>query len=152
MSTVNAKHVAVVGAGNWGTALSLTLANLGHSVKLWAYEKEVVESIHTRRENELYMPGVRLPAGVSATSDLAEALRGADILLTVMPSHVCRTLYEQMPPHLRREMIIVSATKGLDTERAIQVVQSLRDLVREQGRAGIMVTHDMRAAAKARLK
>ena len=50
--------VATIGAGNWGTALSSSLAALGHDVRLWAYEKEVVESIRTRRENSLFMPGI----------------------------------------------------------------------------------------------
>jgi glycerol-3-phosphate dehydrogenase (NAD(P)+) len=56
------KNVAIIGAGSWGTALSLTLANLGHAVKLWAYEREVLESIRLRRENTWFLPGVRLPA------------------------------------------------------------------------------------------
>jgi glycerol-3-phosphate dehydrogenase (NAD(P)+) len=122
-------HVAIIGAGSWGTALSLTLSNLGHAVRLWAYEEEVVESIRARHENELFMPGVRLPESVIPTHDLAEALRSAEIVFTVMPSHVCRTLYEQMLPHLGPEMIFVSATKGLDTERLMRMSEVFRSVV-----------------------
>lgn len=121
--------IAVIGAGNWGTALSLTLAKLGHTVSLWAYEREVVESIRTRHENELFMPGVRLPESVGATNDLAEALGGAEIVLTVTPSHVCRSLYEQMLSHLSPKMIFVSATKGLDTERLMRMSEIIRSVV-----------------------
>jgi len=123
------RPIAIIGAGSWGTALSLTLANLGHHVRLWAYEKEVAESIRTRRENELFMPGVRLPETVFPTNDLHAALQGAEIVVTVMPSHVCRSLYEQMLPFLGAEMIFVSATKGLDTERLMRMSEVLRSVV-----------------------
>jgi len=82
------KKIAIIGAGNWGTALALTLANLGHDVRLWAYEQEVVRSIRARRENALFMPGVKLPESVRPTNALDEALAGAEIVLSVMPSHV----------------------------------------------------------------
>jgi len=123
------RRIAIIGAGGWGTALSLTLANLGHAVRLWAYEEEVVESIRTRHENELFMPGVPLPESILPTKDLAEALRGAEVVLTVMPSHVCRALYEQMLSHLCSEMIFVSATKGLDTERLMRMSEVFRSVV-----------------------
>jgi glycerol-3-phosphate dehydrogenase (NAD(P)+) len=125
------RHIAIIGAGSWGTALSLTLARLGHVVRLWAYEKEVAESIRARRENELFMPGVRLPESVLATNDLAEALTGAEIVCTVMPSHVCRRLYTQMLPLLRPEMIFVSATKGLDTDRLMRMSEVFQSVVGE---------------------
>jgi glycerol-3-phosphate dehydrogenase (NAD(P)+) len=115
------RKVAIIGAGNWGTALALRLSTLGHAVRLWAYEKEVVESIRARRENALFMPGVELPEGVRPTNALAEALEGAEIVLTVMPSHVCRALYQQMLEHLHPEMLFVSATKGLDAERLLRM-------------------------------
>jgi len=123
------KRVAVIGAGNWGTALSLSLANLGCSVRLWAYEKEVVESIRARHENELFMPGIRLPENIVPTTELADALERAEFLLTVMPSHVCRALYERMLPHLRPEMTIVSATKGIDTERLMRMSEVIHSVV-----------------------
>ena len=106
--------IAVIGAGSWGTALSRALLGIGHKVTLWAYEREVVESIRLQRENTLFLPGVKLPEALITTQDLAEALSGARFVLTAMPSHVCRQLYEEMLPHLEPGMIFVSATKGLD--------------------------------------
>jgi glycerol-3-phosphate dehydrogenase (NAD(P)+) len=126
------KRIAVIGAGNWGTALSATLANLGHGVSLWAYEREVVESIRARHENELFMSGVELPESIAATGDLGEALEGAEIVLTVMPSHVCRVVYEQMLSHLRPEMIFVSATKGLDTHRLMRMSEIIGSVVSQK--------------------
>ncbi len=126
------RRIGIIGAGNWGTALSATLANLGHSVSLWAYEPEVVQSIRTRHENALFVPGVTLPESIVATGDLAEALAGAEIVLTVMPSHVCRSLYAKMLEHLRPEMIFVSATKGLDTDRLMRMSEIIRSVVGER--------------------
>jgi glycerol-3-phosphate dehydrogenase (NAD(P)+) len=125
------KRIATIGAGNWGTALAATLALLGHRVTIWAYEAEVVEGVRARHENPLFMPGIRLPENLSASGDLGEALQGAEIVLTVMPSHVCWTLYRQMLPHLRPEMIFVSATKGLDTSRLLRMSEVIRSVVGE---------------------
>lgn len=126
------RRIAVIGAGGWGTALSLSLANTGHEVCLWAYEIEVVESIRARRVNEIFMPGIRLPETVQATTELAEALDAAEIVLTVMPSHVCRTLYEKMLPYLQRGMIFVSATKGIETAGTMRMSEVIRSVVSQR--------------------
>ncbi len=126
------KKIAVIGAGNWGTALAATLALNGHKVTLWAYEPEVVQSLRTQHENSLFMPGVKLPATVAATNDLGEALKDAEIVLTVMPSHVCGVLYEKMLEHLRPEMHFVSATKGLDTTNLLRMSEVIHRVVGRQ--------------------
>ncbi len=123
------EKITIIGAGSWGTALSATVGRRGRPVRLWAYETEVVESIRARRVNEIYLPDVMLPAGVSATNDLGEALADADIVLTVMPSQFCRRLFEQMIPYLRPEMIFVSATKGIDTELLMRMSEIIRAAV-----------------------
>jgi glycerol-3-phosphate dehydrogenase (NAD(P)+) len=122
-------RIAIIGAGNWGTALAATFANMGHGVTLWAYEREVVESLRTQHENALFMPGIKLPETIAATGELGEALSGAGIVLTVMPSHVCRGLYEAMLAHLHPEQIFVSATKGLDGDRLMRMSEIVRSVV-----------------------
>jgi len=108
-------EIAIIGAGAWGTALSIVAGRNGnHRVRLWAHEKEVRESVEARRINELFLPGEVIPASVRVTNDLGEALRDADIVISVMPSNHCRRLFENMRPHLRPEMLFVSATKGLE--------------------------------------
>jgi len=123
------KRIAVIGAGNWGTALAATFAKSRHAVSLWAYEPEIVESIRHRHENVIFMPGVILPDGIAATNDLGEALDGAEIVVTAMPSHVCRGLYERMLSHLRPEMIWVSATKGIETDRTMRMSEIIETVV-----------------------
>jgi len=123
------KRIAVIGAGNWGTALAATFAKSRHAVSLWAYEAEIVESIRDRRENAIYMPGVNLPDGIAVTNDLSVALGGAEIVVTAMPSHVCRGLYERMLTHLRPDMVLVSATKGIETDRAMRMSEIIETVV-----------------------
>ena len=120
------EQIAIIGAGSWGTALATALARAGRPIRLWAFEPEVVESIAARRENDLFLPGMSLPPSIVPTNDLAEALHDAGIVLTVMPSHVCRGLFEQMISHLRPDMIFVSATKGIDSERLMRMSEIIQ--------------------------
>jgi len=122
--------IAIIGAGSWGTALSLTLSRIGHSIRLWAYEKEVASDIRSNRENRLFLPGFRLPESIVPTTELTAAIEGAKYVVTTIPSHVCRRLYEQMLPELHPEVIFVSATKGLEIDslmRMSQVIQSVTE-------------------------
>ena len=131
--------IAIIGAGSWGTALAHTLAGAGHDARLWAYEKEVVASIRERRENDAFLPGVILPENITPTNDLAFALANAECVLTVMPSHVCHSLYERMLPHLMPDMLLVSATKGIDAERHMRVSQIINSVVEKNFSARIVV-------------
>ena len=108
-------RIAIIGAGAWGTALAIALSREGkHQIRLWAHEKEVQESISHERINKIFLPGHEIPAFVSATCDLAEALAQAEILISVMPSQHCRRLWEKIATHISAGMLIVSATKGLE--------------------------------------
>jgi glycerol-3-phosphate dehydrogenase (NAD(P)+) len=108
-------EIAVIGAGAWGTAISIVAGRNGtHRVRLWAHEMEVCESVNTRHVNDLFLPEQAIPASVHATNDLAETLRNAEIVISVMPSNHCRRLFENMQPLLHAEVLFVSATKGLE--------------------------------------
>jgi glycerol-3-phosphate dehydrogenase (NAD(P)+) len=122
--------IAVIGAGAWGTALSIALGRKGvHRLKLWAYEKEVVESICTTRINEPFLSGCRLPESITATQSLAEALEGAEIVLSVMPSHHARRVWTQMKPLLHPGLLLVSATKGIENESLLRMTQVITDVL-----------------------
>lgn len=123
------RRISIIGGGNWGTALAITLARKGHAIAMWALEPEVARSVVERGENTLYMPGVKLPTGIRATTNLRAALEGASIVLTVMPSHVCRSLYQEMLPYLKPDMTIVSATKGIETERLMRMSEVIEGTV-----------------------
>ncbi|MEN8374437.1 MAG: NAD(P)H-dependent glycerol-3-phosphate dehydrogenase [Gemmatimonadota bacterium] len=107
--------VGVVGAGSWGTALALLLAKKGHDVRLWSYEEDVAEAITQSRENSIYLPGVPLPPRLVATTNLAEAVEGAPVVVSVSPSqHVSRVMAEAAPA-LHPSALVVSASKGIET-------------------------------------
>jgi len=117
-------EIAIIGAGAWGTALSIVLGRKEtHRIRLWVYEKEVCESIAQQRVNEKFLPGQLIPACVTPCSDLAKVLEDAAIVVSVMPSHHCRRLFEQMRPHLRPETMIVSATKGLEETSLLRMTE-----------------------------
>jgi glycerol-3-phosphate dehydrogenase (NAD(P)+) len=127
-------NIAVVGAGAWGTALSIALGRKqSHAIRLWAYEPEVCESIQRRRQNELFLPGFEIPASVRATTSLEEALEGAGIVVSVMPSHHCRRVFREMAPFLRREMLFVSATKGLENDSLMRMTEVIAEVLRGSG-------------------
>jgi glycerol-3-phosphate dehydrogenase (NAD(P)+) len=121
--------IAIIGAGSWGTALANALALVGHNAYLWAYEREVAAAIHEKKENTIFLPGVSLSENIIPTTDLAFALTRAECVLTVMPSHFCRSLYECMLPHLTEKMLFVSATKGIDTEKHMRMSQVIHSVV-----------------------
>jgi glycerol-3-phosphate dehydrogenase (NAD(P)+) len=123
--------IAIIGAGAWGTALSIVLGRKEtHRIRLWAHEREVCETIARLRVNEKFLPGQRIPACVAPCNELAEALAGAAIVVSVMPSQHCRALFEQMRPHLRAETRIVSATKGLEENSLLRMSEVIEQVVK----------------------
>jgi len=127
-------EIAVIGAGAWGTALSIVAARRGnHGVRLWAYEAEVRESIANRHENALFLPGQPIPEKVVVTGDFAEALTHARIVISVMPSNHCRRLFEGMLPYLRPEMLFVSATKGLEENSLLRMTEVISQVLSGAG-------------------
>jgi len=127
-------RIAVIGAGAWGTAISVVLGRKqSHSVRLWAYEKEVCESIAQHRVNETFLPGEPVPGSVVATTNLAEALADAQIVISVVPSQHCRRLFEQMRPHLPAQAMIVSATKGLEEGSLLRMTEIITQVLAGSG-------------------
>jgi len=108
------RTVAVLGAGSWGTALAVHLARAGHDVRLWGRDGTLVEEMTARRANAVYLPDVPFPDLVSVTHALAGALRDADLVVSAIPSHGCRSVIRSAAGFLAPHAVIVSATKGLE--------------------------------------
>lgn len=121
--------LAVVGAGSWGTALAIVLAPRYESVSLWANEPELVEQINASRENALFLAGCPLPANVTAHTDLAEAVKGTDVVLGVMPSKYARAVWTRVAPHLSPRTRLVTATKGLESGTLLRVSEVIVQVV-----------------------
>ena len=129
MTASSIQHAAVIGAGAWGTALAGHLAKKQISVRLWAYEPDVVREIERRRENRLFLPGISLPAALSATNDLQEAMDGADCLIFAVPSHVARPVLRKMTSVLSRPIPLISATKGIEEDTLDLITQVMKDVL-----------------------
>ena len=111
-----AEKIGIIGAGAWGTALALLLADRGHDVTLWMYEKDLAEETQRTRENRVYLPGFTLPANISVNATLDRAVRERPFILSVVPSHTARAISTRMAPFLADDAVIVSASKGIETE------------------------------------
>jgi glycerol-3-phosphate dehydrogenase (NAD(P)+) len=109
-------RIAVLGAGSWGTTLADLLARKGEDVRLWAYEAEVVEAVNASHLNPVFLPGSPLAPSLRAVGDAAEAVKGASIVVSVAPSHALRSVLRRVQDAVPSGTIIVSATKGLESD------------------------------------
>ncbi|MBI4714751.1 MAG: NAD(P)-dependent glycerol-3-phosphate dehydrogenase [Nitrospirae bacterium] len=123
--------VAVIGGGAWGTALALLLA-AQEEVRLWVYETDLAAAMRERRENTLYLPGFRLPETLLPTSNMEEAMRGADLVVSVAPSHVVRKVFETLRTFLPRNIPVVSASKGIENDTLLPVSEVLKSVLPER--------------------
>ena len=124
------KHLAVIGAGSWGTALAMVLAPRFERVFLWAHENELTEEMRTTRVNNTYLPGFVLAPNIEPTSSLSDAVSGSDVVLGVMPTIHARRLYTEMKPFLSHRVKLVSSTKGIEQgslKRVSQIMEELLD-------------------------
>jgi glycerol-3-phosphate dehydrogenase (NAD(P)+) len=108
--------VAVLGAGSWGTTLANLLAQKGESVRLWAYEPDVVEAINRAHENPVFLSGVPLDPGLRAFADAHEAVAGAGVIVSVAPSHAVRAVVGRVAGAVAPGALVISATKGIESD------------------------------------
>jgi len=115
---------AVIGSGACGTALACHLARLEHAVTMWAYEPEVVEEIVTRHTNSVYLPDVSLPETIRASADARQVAASGDVVVLVPPSSHLRAVSTQAAPGVRRDAVVVVATKGIE-ERTLKLMSTV---------------------------
>lgn len=130
-------RIGVIGAGSWGTTLANLLAEKGLQVDLWVFEEELFQCMERKRENEVFLPGIRLSEGIHLTHSLEEAFSGKSILVCALPSHAVREIFSQGRPYLQEGVLIVSATKGLEDESHLTVSQVLREVIGRKREAEI---------------
>jgi len=117
------RTATVIGAGSWGTALAVHLASVGHDVRLWGRDEGFVADMARRRANAIYLPDVMFPASLAPTASLAEALDGVALVVVAVPSHGMRQVLRQGAPHLSRQAIVVSATKGIEEGSLLRMTE-----------------------------
>ncbi|MNK06162.1 Glycerol-3-phosphate dehydrogenase [NAD(P)+] [compost metagenome] len=107
---------AVLVAGSWGTALASVLADKGIQVSLWTRNEKQMEEINQEHKNERFLPGVSLSTNIHATTDMKEAVSGAQAVIMVAPSSAVREVSRQLKQYWTEDMLVVHATKGFETE------------------------------------
>ena len=117
--------VAVLGAGNMGTALGQVIASNGHDVRAWSIETDVLEEIRDHRRNTKYLDGVLLHGALRAVWELPEAISGAELLIVSVPSQVVRAVAREMAPHVRPGQLVLSVAKGLEANSHLRMSQVL---------------------------
>jgi glycerol-3-phosphate dehydrogenase (NAD(P)+) len=121
-------RAAVFGTGSWGTAFAMIMADAGCDVTLWGRRPDVVDAINSRRENPDYLPGVRLPDLVSATTDPAKAAAGADFALFSVPAQVLRQNLTAWTPLLAADAVLVSLMKGIELGTAKRMSEVIAEV------------------------
>ena len=123
-------NVAVVGAGAWGTTMGALTAERA-ATQLWALEPEVVTAIRRTGENSTYLPGFRLPEALGVTNDMAEALRGAGLVIVAVPARHVRAVMTAARESIPPDALVLSLTKGIETGTRKRMTEVLREVLPE---------------------
>lgn len=116
----------VLGAGSWGTALSVLLCDNGHQVTMWSIDENEVKMLNEKREHETKLSGVKLPDQLIVTGDLEDTVKGKDFLVLAVPSPFTRSTAAKMSPCVTDGQIIVDVAKGIEESTLMTLSQQIR--------------------------
>ncbi|GHI98018.1 NAD(P)H-dependent glycerol-3-phosphate dehydrogenase [Streptomyces olivaceus] len=119
---------AVFSAGSWGTALAKILGDAGTDVTVHARRSEIADAINREHRNPHYFPDIELPAALTATTDPAAALTGADFLVLSIPAQTLRTALASWAPHIGSDTVIVSLMKGIEQGSHLRASQIITEV------------------------
>jgi len=123
------KEIGVIGAGAWGTTLANLLAEKVEKVHLWVYEADLCDIMTKKRENVFYLPGQKLDPRVVPTSSILEASKTKDLIVSVVPSQFVRSQITEIAHHVKETAIVLSASKGIETDTLTLMSQVLEDVL-----------------------
>ena len=121
--------IAIVGAGGWGTALAVTIARSDKTVRQWVYEPDLAAAIRESRQNAVYLPGVHIPDSVHVSTSLEDVLTPCRTIIVAVPSHVFRSVIDQIAPLARPDMTFVSAAKGIENQTLMRMSEVIGDVL-----------------------
>ncbi|MBA2173864.1 NAD(P)H-dependent glycerol-3-phosphate dehydrogenase [Halobacillus locisalis] len=124
--------VAVLGAGSWGTALAIVLADNGHEVGLWAHRKELADEINEKRTNDKYLQGISIPEQIVADIELSAVVKDADDIILVVPTKAIREVCQNLNQVIDRKVTITHASKGIEPETYKRVSEIVREEMAEE--------------------
>ncbi len=125
------KIIGVIGAGSFGSALAVTLANKGHQVTIWARDENQVEVMRRTRENKRYLPGINMPESIEFTSDLGSTVCNKDCLIYAVPAQSFRSVFRDSSAYLNTSVPIVNVAKGIEKGTLLRLSQVACQIVPE---------------------
>ncbi len=128
---INSEKITVIGAGSWGTSLAILLAEKGFSVTLWGHRESHIEKLKKERENRKYLSGFSFPETLSLQSDIEKSIKGATMILMVVPSQSCRKIIEKISTYIEKRVTIISAMKGIEKETLLRMTEVIKDSLGE---------------------
>ncbi|NBB86510.1 MAG: NAD(P)H-dependent glycerol-3-phosphate dehydrogenase [Bacteroidetes bacterium] len=126
-SAPSPQHIAVFGAGSWGTALAMSLVEQGHRTTLWARRPEAVQAMRETRRNAPYLPDAELPPALRLSHDLEAVAANHSLWVVATPSHAVRPLAQQLAPYAAPATIVVSVAKGIENETLLTMTDVLKE-------------------------
>ncbi|MCA0983011.1 NAD(P)H-dependent glycerol-3-phosphate dehydrogenase [Halobacillus yeomjeoni] len=121
------EKVAVLGAGSWGTALAMVLADNGHEVRLWSHRQEHADEINATHKNEKYLKGVQIPESIHASNDLSSVVKGVKHIILVVPTKAMREVCKDLVNVMDQEVILTHASKGIEPETYKRVSEVIKE-------------------------
>lgn len=120
-------NIAVLGAGSWGTALSMVLADNGYSVRLWGYKQEQIDEINEKHTNEKYLPNIKLQKEIVGYTSLSDALAGIDEIVLAVPTKAIRDVLKQLIEILKTPITIIHVSKGIEPDTLMRISEIIED-------------------------
>lgn len=125
----NLEKVCILGAGSWGTSQAILLSKKANQVAIWGRPEDDVDYILNNRENKRYLPGITIPDNVTPTTMMSEAVAGAQVIITAVPSQSIRTVITQLAQYLSRPVYIVNTAKGIENHSGKRMSQVIEDVL-----------------------
>ncbi len=121
------EHIAVLGAGSWGTALAFVLADNGHDVRLWGHRPEVVQEINEQHANSKYLPDVQLPKGIKGYESLEMAIKDVHIIVLAVPTKAIREVCRQIDEVSDHPHVVVHVSKGIEPDTLMRITEMIEE-------------------------
>ena len=132
-------NIAVLGAGSWGSALSIVLSDNNHQVRLWGRDIKQIQEINEKHTNEKYLPGITLPKNVIGFTNLQEALAEVETILLVVPTKAMREVLGDIGRYLKKEVTFVHASKGIEPDSLKRISEMIEEEIPENLRKSVVV-------------
>ncbi|HUU50362.1 MAG TPA: NAD(P)H-dependent glycerol-3-phosphate dehydrogenase [Nitrospinota bacterium] len=133
------EQIAIIGAGSWGTALANLLGSKDYPIKLWVYEKDLFHYMKKYRENNYYLPRVRISVNIVPVHSLEEAVDKSDIIISATPSHTVRDVMSKTAPYVPKSAIIISVSKGIEEATLMTMSEVIRDVLPKELNDNVLV-------------